>query len=101
MANDRDSKNIFSKAMGRKLFDTLSADIYLRCRMDLTRNAVGIEAPNIVHLKHPDVNASDEFNNLCNPTTRVRIPKDGSSWSATDHVFGEATAVGMSGTRLE
>ena len=32
---------------------------------------------------------------LNTPATSIRRPTDGFHWSAPDHVFGEATAVGM------
>ena len=54
-----------------------------------------------MHLGLLAVNAPDELNTFDNPTPRVRRPKDVSHWSAPDHVFGEVTAVGMSGTRSE
>ena len=42
------------------------------------------------------VDTSDEFVILGTPATRIRSQTDGSHWSAPNHVFGEATAVGMS-----
>ena len=64
-------------------------------------NAVVTEAPNFVNVGLPEINALDEFNTFGTPATRVKIPMDGSHWYEPDHVFGEATAVGMSGTRSE
>ena len=101
LANERDSTSIFSKLLGQELSDILSADIYLRCWMDFTSNAVGTEAPNFVNFDLLAIQASDEFNAFGTPATRVRRPADGSHWSALGQVFGESTAVGMSGTRSE
>ena len=64
-------------------------------------NAVGTEAPHFVDLGLPAVNTSDEFNIFGTLPTRIRMPIDGSHWSASDHVFGESTVVGMSATRSE
>ena len=69
--------------------------------MEFTINAVRTKAPNFVNLGILAVNASDEFNNFGTPATIFRGPTDGPHWSAPDHVFGEATAVGMSGKRSE
>ena len=69
--------------------------------MYFTSNVVQIDALNFVDLGLPDVNALDEFNTFGNPATRIIRPTDGPHWSAPGHVFGEATAVGMSATRSE
>ena len=47
----------------------------------------------------PAVNTSGEVNILGTPATRIRRLMDVSHWSALDHVFDEATAVGTSTTR--
>ena len=47
------------------------------------------------------VNTSDEFNTFGTPATIIRGVKGGTHWFAPDHVFCEATAVGMSATRSE
>ena len=49
----------------------------------------------------PAINKLDEFRIFGTPATRTRRPTYGSRWYALDHVFGEATAAGMSETRLE
>ena len=41
LAKNGDSKSIFCKAIGREMSHDSSADIYLRCRLDFTSNAVG------------------------------------------------------------
>ena len=44
----------------------------------------------------PSINTLNESGFLGTPDTKIRRSMDGSHWTATDHVFGEATAVGMS-----
>ena len=99
LADDRDSTAIFRKVLGRELSDSLSTKIYLRCRAYFTSNTIGTEAPDLVHLRLPAVNTLDEFNTFGNPTTRVRRLTYGYHWSAPGNIFGQATAVGMSGMR--
>ena len=72
LENYGDSTSILSKVIGLELLHSTSTDIYLRCRMDFTSNAVRNEAPNFVDLGLPNVNASDEFNSFGNPATRFR-----------------------------
>ena len=45
------------------------------------------------------INALDKNGGLSNPATSIQRSMDGSHWSAPDHVFGEATDVGMSESR--
>ena len=87
LANDGDSTSIFSKVIGPELSHSTSADLYLRCRMDLTSNAVVTEAPNLVNLGLPAIITSDEFNTFGTPATRIRRPTYGPYWSAPDHIF--------------
>ena len=54
-----------------------------------------------MYLELPAVNTSDEFRILGTPSTIIRRLMDVSHWSAPDHVFGEATAVGMSVARSD
>ena len=64
-------------------------------------DTIGTEAPNFVDLGLPAVNALDEFNTFGTPATRIIRLKNGPHWYVPDNVFGKATAVGMSVTRLE
>ena len=48
-----------------------------------------------------DINTLYEIVVLITPATRILRTKDGSHWSAPDHVFDVATAVGMSAAKLE
>ena len=101
LADDRDSTSLFRKVLDRELPESISAYIYLRFRMDFTSNSIRSEALNFVNLGLPVVNASYEFNTFGTPASRVRRPTYGPHWSAPDHIFEEATAVGMSRTRSE
>ena len=70
LAKDGDPTSIFSKVIGQELSHGSSSNIYLRCQMDFTSNAVRTEAPNFVNLGLPAVNTSDEFN-----TFVTRLPE--------------------------
>ena len=71
LINDGDFVSIFIKVLGHKLVDSISADIYSRCRLEFTSNFVGTKAPDFVHLGIPDVNSSDEFDAFVTPSNRV------------------------------
>ena len=47
------------------------------------------------------ISALDESSNIITIATRIQIPMDGSHLIAPKHVFGEATAVGISDTKSE
>ena len=99
--NDRDSVAIFRKVLGCELSGSLLAKIYSRSRVDFTSNAIATEAPDFVHLGLPTTNASDERNPFDTPATRIIRLMYGSHCYALGLVFGEFTAVVMSGTRSE
>ena len=99
--DDKDSKSIISKVIGRELSHRSSANLYLHYRVDFTSNAVRNEAPHFVDLELLAINTSDEANIFGIPATRIRSTVHGSHWYVPDHVFGKATAVGMSATRSE
>ena len=64
-------------------------------------NAVGTKIPDFMNLGILAINTLEELSSFCTPDTRVGRPMDVPNWSASGHVFGEVTAVGMSGTRSE
>ena len=72
LADDRYSMEIFSKVLGSKLSNSLSADIYFSCLVDFTSNAVGTKVPYFMYLKLLVVNTFKENDSLGYPTTRVR-----------------------------
>ena len=47
------------------------------------------------------INALDESSGLGTPATIIQRPADGSRWITPDHVFGEATAVGVSESKSD
>ena len=101
LTNNGDPTPTFSKVIGKELSHKSSVGIYLSCRVNFMRNVVGTEIPDFMHLGLPAVNASDELGSFGTPATRVGRPIYGSNWCVPGHVFGEATAVGVSGTRSE
>ena len=92
---------MFRKVTHCKMSHSSSGNLYSRCWVDFASNAVGTKAPHFVDLGLPYVNTLDEVNILGTPTTRIEKPADISHWSAPDHIFCEATVVGMITTRLE
>ena len=101
LAQDEDSTTIFNKILGQELAHDSSTDVYSRCRVDFTSNAVGTEAPEFMHLGLLELNTSDELRSFDTPVTKVGRLMDVSNWSETGHVFEEITTAGMSGTRSE
>ena len=91
----------FSKGIGQELYHNSSADIYSRCRVNFMHDAVGTNSPNFMNLWLLAVHTSNELGSFSTPATRVKRPVDGSNYRAPGHVFGETTAVGVSGTRSE
>ena len=61
LAKNGDSTPIFSTVIGQELSHESSADIYSRCRVDFTSNAVRTKAPGFMHLRLPAINALDEL----------------------------------------
>ena len=101
LADNEGSTSIFSKVIGNEMPHSSGGNPYLRCQVHFTSNAVGTKAPQFLDLRLPNVNALDEVNIFGTPTDIIRRLTDVSHSSALDLVFGEATAVGMSATRLE
>ena len=67
LAEGGDLATIFSKIIGQELSHGSSADIYSRCQMDFTSNAVGTKGKTFVHLGIPAVSALDELNPFGTP----------------------------------
>ena len=98
-AKHRDTTPTFSKVIGRELSHDSITNIYLRCLMNLTHNAVKTESPNFMNLGLSSVHTSDELRSFSIPATRIGRPMDGSNWLLPGHVFGEVPADRMSRTR--
>ena len=94
--NDLDSASIFRKVIGHKLSYGSSGDLYLRCRMNFANNPFQTQAPDFIDLGILTINKLNKIDVLGTPATSIQCPTDGSHLSAPDHVFGEATAEGMS-----
>ena len=77
LTEDESSMPILRKVIRQELSHNSSTDIYLRCRVDLTSNAVGTEAPYFMHVDMPAVNESDETRSFGTPDTRTRRLVDG------------------------
>ena len=54
------------------------------------------QTPKFMDLGFYTIKAFDEISGLSKPATRIRRFRDGSHWITQDHVFGEATAAGIS-----
>ena len=64
--------------------------------MNFAADPVQIQTPQFMDMEILTINALDEISGLGTLATKTQRPADGSHWSAPDHVFDEATAVGMS-----
>ena len=101
LRNDRYYAPFFSKVIGHELYHGSSNDLYLRCRMNFLSNVVQTEALQLVDLGILAIKTSYELSVLNTPATRIRRLTDRYHWTAPDHVFDEAIAVGMSTGRSE
>ena len=88
----RDPAPTRSKVIAQKFTNKSSAEVNLRCRMNLTRDAVLAKSPNFVNLGLSYVETSDELRSVFIPTTRIIIMTDGSNWIPPGHIIGEVTA---------
>ena len=101
LTNNGDLTPTFSEEIGQELSHKSIADIYFRCRVKFTRNAIGTKSPDFMRLGLPAINTSDELGSFGTSATRVGRQMDGSNWSVSGHVFCKSTTVGMSRIRLE
>ena len=97
----REPAQNFSKVISRKLSDKSSADVYLRCRTNLTRDDVFTESPNFMNLGLSSVHTSDELGSVLFPNARIGRPVDRSNWIPPGHLIGEVTTDIVSRTRSE
>ena len=100
-AEHGDPAPTFSKVIGRKLSDDSSANIYLRCRMNFTRDTVLTKIPNFMNLGLSSVHTSDEIGSFSIPATRTRSPIYGSNWLLPGHCIDKVTADRVIRTRSE
>ena len=99
LPDDLDSASIFSKVIGHKISDGSSNDLYLRCRMNYTTDAVQTQVSQFMNLGLPLINTLDESGILSTTPTRIWRTTDGTHWMAPDHISCEMTAVGMSAAK--
>ena len=66
-----DPTSTFSKVIGRELSHYFSANIYLRCRVNFTRNDVRTKIPDFMNLGLLAVHTSDKLRSFSIPATRV------------------------------
>ena len=64
-------------------------------------DVVQAQAQKFMDLGLPAINTLNESGVIGTTVTRIQRPTDGSHWSVPDHVFCEATAVGMSASKSD
>ena len=96
LPNDLNYGSIFSKLIGHKISNISSGDLYTRCRINFTDDTLQTQTPQFMYLGLLTINSLDESSGISTPATIIQRPLDGDHWSAPDHVFGEATLVGVS-----
>ena len=64
--------------------------------LTFANDTIQTQAPHFMNMGLPSINTLNKISVLGTPATRILRPMYGSHLSAPDHVFGEATAVGMS-----
>ena len=96
LPDDLDLASIFSTFISHKLSDGSSRDLYTCCRMNFAADSIQTKTPQLMDLVFSTINALDESSGLSTPVTIIQRPVDGAHWSATNHVFGQTTAVGVS-----
>ena len=69
--------------------------------MNFANYPVQNQALHFMDIRLPSIITLNESSVLGTPYTRIRRPTDGYNWSAPGHVFGGATAVGMSAEKSD
>ena len=100
-AEHRDPEPTFSNVMGCKLSKQCRADVYLRCRMNFTCDAILTKSPNFMNLGILSVYASDDLGSFTIPATIIRRTINRSKWLLPGHSIGEVTEDRMSRMQLE
>ena len=78
-AKHRDPAPTWSKTISHKFSYKSSVDVYMRCRMNLTHDAVLTKSPNFMDLGLLFVHTLDELGSVFIPTTRIERPTDESN----------------------
>ena len=71
LTDDLDSASIFSEAIGHKISDGSSNDLYLRFRENFAGNVVQNQTPQFMNLGLPAINTLDESSVLGTPSTSI------------------------------
>ena len=87
MPNIGTLRQTFSKLISRKLSDKSSADVYSRCWMNFTCDAVLAESPSFMNLGFSSFHASDELRSFRIPANRIRRDINGSNWIPPGHLI--------------
>ena len=85
--DDQDYTSLLIKLIVHKLSNGSIYDLYLRCRMNFSSNAVQTKAPQFVDLGLPAINTSNKLSVLGTTATRTIIRTDVYHWLVPDHVF--------------
>ena len=93
--------SIFSKVICDKICDGSIQDIYTRHRINLEAYPIQTQTPQFFDLGLSTINALDEGIGLSTPATKTQRPTYGAHWSMPNHIFGETTAVGVSGEKSD
>ena len=101
MPDDMDYASIFSKVIGHKLFNASSDDLYSSYRMNFVNDPVQTQYPHFMDMGILAIHALNESDFLGTSITSIQRLTYGYHWRAPDHVFGEATSVGMSAEKSD
>ena len=89
------------KVVGQKFTKESSADVKLHCWKNFGSDAIHTKSTTFVNLGLASVHTSDEIGSVFIPTTRIRLPTDGSNWLPTSHRIGKVTDDRLSRTGSE
>ena len=87
----RDPTPIWSKAIDRKFTNKSSADVYARCRMNLTSDTVLSKSPSLMDFGMSSVNTMDELGSVFPVNTIIGLATIESNWIPHRHGISEAT----------
>ena len=97
----RDPMPSWSKAVGIKLANKSSADVYARCRMNLASDTVLRKSPNFMDFGLSSFNTTDELGSFFAYTTTIGSAMHGSNWLLSNHCISEDTSDRASRTKAK
>ena len=77
--------------MIQKFSDKSRSDVYLRCWVNLTHEAILTKSQKIMNLGLSPVHTLDALGSVFIPATRIVRPTDGSNWLLPRHPISEFT----------